>query len=384
MIGAISHNYVYGADNARAMKVTPQASGVDRVTRYLAGEVEIDSAGLWTKYVYGDIKVTGSPATATLPSGSVQHKDHLGSIHLTTNANGKMEQQSTYSVFGERGCCSGESRGFLGETHDPEAGLIYLNARYYDPVLARFISPDWLDPTKPGVGMNRYAYAANDPVNKSDPGGNDTGSYLDRGYGADGMDTGGFWGNFDYQSGWKFDSDNNNWMQPFQSPWLLRTFVPGQTAYDRGINAYRDGNYGLVALSGVAWAGEWGLAGATLGTSTVAGAATREAAAVGVGEVVTLGTKASSAALATTAHGAERIAGAAATRGGVLGAESVGVVRELGSVMTQADGATVRILQNESGRFNVVVEGQRGIITTFENLSQKSLDRLGKNYGWKP
>ena len=34
-------------------------------------------------------------------------------------------------------------------------------------------------------------------------------------------------------------------------------------------------------------------------------------------------------------------------------------------------------------QFNVVVEGQRGIITTFENLSQKSLDRLGKNYGWK-
>lgn len=51
--------------------------------------------------------------------------------------------------------------------------------------------------------------------------------------------------------------------------------------------------------------------------------------------------------------------------------------------MVQADGATVRIHQNELGRFNVVVEGERGIITTFENLSQKSLDRLAKNYGWK-
>ncbi len=52
-------------------------------------------------------------------------------------------------------------------------------------------------------------------------------------------------------------------------------------------------------------------------------------------------------------------------------------------MMTQADGATVRILQTGAGRFNVVVEGERGIITTFENLSQKSLDRLGRNYGWK-
>lgn len=36
---------------------------------------------------------------------------------------------------------------------------------------ARFISPDDYDPTKPGVGTNRYAYSGNDPVNKSDPNG---------------------------------------------------------------------------------------------------------------------------------------------------------------------------------------------------------------------
>ncbi|GGG23979.1 hypothetical protein GCM10010924_61940 [Rhizobium wenxiniae] len=36
---------------------------------------------------------------------------------------------------------------------------------------ARFISPDDWDPTMPGVGTNRYAYAQNDPINKSDPNG---------------------------------------------------------------------------------------------------------------------------------------------------------------------------------------------------------------------
>ena len=36
---------------------------------------------------------------------------------------------------------------------------------------ARFVSPDDWDPTKPGVGVNRYAYSQNDPVNKSDPNG---------------------------------------------------------------------------------------------------------------------------------------------------------------------------------------------------------------------
>ena len=38
-------------------------------------------------------------------------------------------------------------------------------------VAARFISPDTMDPTMPGVGTNRYAYSDNDPINKSDPNG---------------------------------------------------------------------------------------------------------------------------------------------------------------------------------------------------------------------
>lgn len=37
---------------------------------------------------------------------------------------------------------------------------------------ALFIQSDWLNPTEPGVGTNRYSYSFNDPVNLSDPGGN--------------------------------------------------------------------------------------------------------------------------------------------------------------------------------------------------------------------
>ncbi len=37
---------------------------------------------------------------------------------------------------------------------------------------AMFIQPDWLDPTEPGVGTNRYAYSGNDPINNMDPNGN--------------------------------------------------------------------------------------------------------------------------------------------------------------------------------------------------------------------
>src|SRR5688572_27628249 len=40
-----------------------------------------------------------------------------------------------------------------------------------DIVPVRFISPDTMDPTMPGVGTNRYAYTGNDPINKSDANG---------------------------------------------------------------------------------------------------------------------------------------------------------------------------------------------------------------------
>lgn len=49
---------------------------------------------------------------------------------------------------------------------------MYLNARYYYPTLGLFIQPDWFEVTKQGVGTNRYAYSANDPVNARDPSGN--------------------------------------------------------------------------------------------------------------------------------------------------------------------------------------------------------------------
>jgi RHS repeat-associated protein len=66
-----------------------------------------------------------------------------------------------------------ETKGNTRERFDADAGLQYLNARYYDPRLGMFIQPDWLDPTQQGVGLNRYSYSANDPVNLRDPGGND-------------------------------------------------------------------------------------------------------------------------------------------------------------------------------------------------------------------
>ena len=98
-----------------------------------------------------------------------------------------------------------------------------------------------------------------------------------------------------------------------------------------------------------------------------------------VGKVAGRGTQ---NAIQSTAHGVQRIAGTTATRGGVLSVNEVRVTKSVGKAFTQADGATVYLHEITPGRFNAVVEGRKGIITTMGNWSQKSINRIAKNYGW--
>ncbi len=59
---------------------------------------------------------------------------------------------------------------FAGREYDQENGLYYMRARYYDPALGRWVSED---PIGIAGGLNLFAYAANDPVNLTDPSGLD-------------------------------------------------------------------------------------------------------------------------------------------------------------------------------------------------------------------
>lgn len=63
------------------------------------------------------------------------------------------------------------SRGFLSRILSLLLVCSMLSVSFNSAANARFISPDTMDPTMPGVGTNRYAYSGNDPVNKSDPNG---------------------------------------------------------------------------------------------------------------------------------------------------------------------------------------------------------------------
>ena len=62
---------------------------------------------------------------------------------------------------------------YRGYYYDVETGWYYLNARYYDPKVGRFLSPDTILGANGGLqGYNLFAYCNNNPVMFADPSGN--------------------------------------------------------------------------------------------------------------------------------------------------------------------------------------------------------------------
>ena len=64
---------------------------------------------------------------------------------------------------------------YRGYYYDVETGWYYLNARYYDPAVGRFLSPDGQinNVGSDLLGANLFAYCGNNPVNRIDPNGNE-------------------------------------------------------------------------------------------------------------------------------------------------------------------------------------------------------------------
>ncbi|MDX1959242.1 MAG: RHS repeat-associated core domain-containing protein [Leptospiraceae bacterium] len=135
--------------------------------------------------------VQGS-GTGGLPNGVVPvegmyffHPDHLGSTVLVTDGYGNVVSGGTfggksniiYKPYGEIDRVNSTGPDitrfkFTGQEEDKEVGLLYYKARYYDPMLGRFLSPDNYTQTGDVNGMNQYMYVGGSPLNYRDPTGN--------------------------------------------------------------------------------------------------------------------------------------------------------------------------------------------------------------------
>jgi RHS repeat-associated protein len=131
-------------------------------------------------------QVTGSAVTKHYSFGSVPiavrsssglfllYQDGVQSNVYATNLLGAEQGSRGYTVFGSPRRSSGTmptDRRYTGQPEDA-SGLLYYNARYYDPQLGQFISPDTIvpDPTQL-IDYNRYLYARGNPVKYNDPSG---------------------------------------------------------------------------------------------------------------------------------------------------------------------------------------------------------------------
>ena len=101
------------------------------------------------------------------------HTDALGTPVAVTNSAGTVIERSEYEPYGKvlnRPVKDGP--GYTGHVEDAATGLTYMQQRYYDPTLGRFLSVDPVTANgNTGGNFNRYWYANNNPYKFVDPDG---------------------------------------------------------------------------------------------------------------------------------------------------------------------------------------------------------------------
>jgi RHS repeat-associated protein len=105
------------------------------------------------------------------------NSDGLGSVFNLTDSTGTVQETYSYDAWGNALTASGKvgtqnKFRFTGQALDPASGLYFLRARYYDQTAGRLLTKDPLAGfSRVPVTLNRYTYAANDPVKLVDPSG---------------------------------------------------------------------------------------------------------------------------------------------------------------------------------------------------------------------
>ncbi len=190
--GGKSASFTYNGSGDRVKML--YAEGVSpELTRYYIGgryEQDIRSGGASTERLYlgGDaysapmvLVREGSGSWTPLNIG----RDYLGSITHIVTADGTLLAEYSYDPWGRLRDPETQEiyapgteptlylgRGFTGHEHLPWFGLINMNARLYDPLLCRFLSPDpYVQAPDFTQSFNRYSYGLNNPLSYTDPSG---------------------------------------------------------------------------------------------------------------------------------------------------------------------------------------------------------------------
>lgn len=122
------------------------------------------------------VALAGSVQAGTLTFTTYYHNDHLGSPVAATDERNELLWRAHFRPYGERQENPAKGAfgtpGYTGHVQDKDSGLVYAGARYYDPLIGRFmaVDPVGVNPESP-ASFNRYAYANNNPMRFFDPDG---------------------------------------------------------------------------------------------------------------------------------------------------------------------------------------------------------------------
>lgn len=136
----------------------------------ISGQAQRVRAGLVV--LLASILLMVGPARAT-ETVTYVYTDLQGTVLAKADAAGNIVSNSDYRPYGTQVLGTSEAGpGYTGHVSDPDLGLVYMQARYYDPALARFISADPVELEAGSLGgFNRYAYGENNPILNVDPDG---------------------------------------------------------------------------------------------------------------------------------------------------------------------------------------------------------------------
>jgi RHS repeat-associated protein len=156
-----------------------QKSGPLGTTNYLYDGLnaidEIDGAGnILARYTRTE-SVDETLSMSRSGTTSYYQRDGLGSVTSLSSSAGALANTYTYDSYGRLTSSTGtlvNPLQYTGREFDPETGIYYYRARYFDPSAGRFLSED---PARLRGGVNFYAYTRNRPVLLTDPSGHQGG-----------------------------------------------------------------------------------------------------------------------------------------------------------------------------------------------------------------
>lgn len=115
---------------------------------------------------------------AAAASVTYVYTDPFGTPLAEADGNGNITATFDYKPYGHQALgAQVNGPGYAGHVTDADTGLVYMQARYYDPDTGRFVS---LDPESPNsanlFNFNRFSYANDNPVVNIDLDGRETGA----------------------------------------------------------------------------------------------------------------------------------------------------------------------------------------------------------------